>query len=688
MVFRCLVSEYISLPCSVRARVSLRYVLVDDDENNPSTPLPSHHADLSEMSASSSSPNPFARVDNDNAAGDATVQGSTATSLAPAVDLFGATSTRGPAARSGAASARNSPAPSPLRSVAPLPTSPGADTTDTGNPFEQALRGRRLTSTASSGTRRVSGDWTDSRTNSSKARKRGEGPSDSVSSYAGGGWLEAAAAVEKAGTAAAGGASVTNVPGRPRSGSLSSSASRVVTTSSFHGTAGRRVSTESGSRKESVSSADSAGSPPSVRTVEFQGSKLQQRQNQQRWRGGGGGGMATSAMEAAAEAAAAKAAARDHPNARTVEERGLAVQAMAERALADLEQQLRPLITRKAPEHPPRYSPRFSTPTSPPSLADARGVRRISLSSPLSALSSPGDYAKSPESPAPQGSGIEQQQRWVAAAPEGSITAPLVAAAILLMERACSRRQSLIGSVQHVRERAAALAVGEASGAVGDGLSTAVFAAAADGVPINGNGGSRSPLSSPPSSPSPFSMTERQRSSVPAAGARGLASQQGTATASPPPHIGGLANLSCCVDFERILGEENDALPQEGALPLAGGDRAAAICSSVLRARGSPDKGKPLSDSGSMIAERSFSGIDQHSGGGEVLHFTGGVEASTIRPTTDTWPAVFEDVAVAEERGREVVGIWETAGGALKDACEELAFEEADHSMVDELAAQ
>lgn len=359
--------------------------------------------------------------------------------------------------------------------------------------------------------------------------------------------------------------------------------------------------------------------------------------------------MAMSAMEAAAEAAAAKASARDHPDARRVEERALAVQAMADRAVAVLEEQLRTLITRKASEHSPRYSPRLS-PTSP-SLGDVRGVRRTSLSSPLYAFSFPRDYANTPESSTQQVSGNEQrQQYWVAAATEGSVTAPLVAAAILLMERAWSRRQSLNDSVENLRERAVALAVGEASAAAGspavsdgDGLKTAA-------VPINGNGNgssSKSPLSSPPSSP------------------------------SPPTEIGGLANLSCCVDFERILGEEDDTLPQEEILPLGGGDRAAAIGSSVLRTRDSLDK---VNSDSSMIAERSFSGIDQHSGGGELLRFTGGVEAPSTCPNMDTWPSVFEDVAVVEERSREVVGIWEAAGGALKDTCEELSFEEADRS--------
>lgn len=406
-------------------------------------------------------------------------------------------------------------------------------------------------------------------------------------------------------------------------------------------------------------------------------------------------------MEAAAEAAAAKASARDHPDARRVEGRALAVQAMTDHAVTVLEQQLRPLITWKASEHSPRYSRNLS-PTSPLSLADARGVRRISLSSSLSTSSSSGDYPKSPESPAPHVLGNEQQQRWVANAPEGSITAPLVAAAILLMERAWQRRHSLINSVTNLRERAVALAVAETSAAAGspsvtggDGWNT-VAVAATDAVPINGNGSSRGPLASPPSSPSPFSVTDRQRFSVPAGAAKEVTAQAtrestphtggagvATAAAPPPTNTGGFAGLSCCADFERILGKESDALLQGEVAPLVGDDRAAAIGSSAFRARGSLDKGKPLSDS-SMIAERSFSGVDQHTGGGEVLHFS----PSAMLPTTDTWPAVFQDVAIAEEQGREVVGTWEAAGEALKETCEDLTFVVVDHSLIGGLVAQ
>eukprot|EP00752_Nemacystus_decipiens_P012414 g11000.t2 len=663
------------------------YVLTDNGDSSPTTP-PLDAELPSEASTPSISSNPFARADGDNAANDVPVRGSTATSLAPTVtgDLFGATNPRGVTARPRAASARTSPSSSPPTPASPLSTSPSVDRTDTGNPLDIALRGQRSTGTVSGAPRRVGSDWIDSRRHSSsKARRRGEGPRDLVSSSAGGGWLEAAAAAEKASTtAAAGGAGVNNASGRPRGGSLSSAASRVVTASSFHATAGRRTSAESGSRRESVSSADSAGSPASARAVDILDSKVQQRQHQQRWRGGVGGGTSPSGMEAAAEAAAAKASARDHPNARRVEDQALAVQVMTERALAILEHKLGTLITRTASERSPRYSPRLF-PTSPSSLADTRGVRRVSLSSPLSALSGPDFYAKPPESGPPQVSDIQQQHRWVAAVPEGSITAPLVAAAILLMERAWLSRQSLIDLVQNVRERAVALAVEEASAAGGipavaggDGLSRADVAAAG-AVPINGNGSSRSPLTSPPSSPSPAGMTEGQRFSLPATDARGLTGRRGTNTAPPPAHGVGMA-LSCCADFERILGETNDDLPQEEISPLVGDDGAAAIGNSVLPARDFSDKGKRLSDS-SVIAERSFCGIDQPSGGGGALNFTGGINVPTLRPSADTWPAVFEAVATAEEQGREVVGIWETAGGALKDACDELAFEGADRSM-------
>lgn len=160
-----------------------------------------------------------------------------------------------------------------------------------------------------------------------------------------------------------------------------------------------------------------------------------------------------------------------------------------------------------------------------------------------------------------------------------------------------------------------------------------------------------------------------------------------TTDVASPTIAGEMASLSCCADFERILGEENDALLHEEMVPIACGYSASVLGSSEMQATGFLEREKPLSDS-SIVAERSFSGIDQHSWGGEVLRVTSSVEASAIPPTTDTWAAVFQDLAMAEERGREVVGTWEAAGEALKEACEELAFEEADQCFIAGLVAQ
>ncbi len=663
-------------------RPSLRYVLVDDGEQDPSTPA-GYHGNTSGKSALLPSSNPFATAGDDNTV--LTVRGSTATSLVPAMtgDLFGAGGTREP---------RASPSSSP----------PGVDKAAATNSFEQGLRDRRSLGAAGGGTRRVSGDWADSRTSGGKAKRRGEpavakSGGLSFSSSAGGGWLEAAAAAEEAGAVAAGGADVKNASGLwIRGRSPPSGGGAVATGSTLYGTAaaGRRVSADSGPRKGSVSSADSGSvvSSPSMRAdaLGVGGSKAQQRQNQQRRRGGGGGGgQATSAMEAAAEVAAAMASARDHPDARQVEERTLAAQAMTDSAVKVLEQQLRPVIKRKSPAHSPRQSPSGYSPASSPPSADMRGGRRVSLSSPLSSFSSPRDSPRTPESFAPQPSGEEQQLRWAAAVPEGSATAPLVAAATLLMERAWSRRQDLVVSIRKLRERAVALAVAEASSGggipavaatsrIGGGGSSGGFGTA--GVPpeninivdVNGSGsdGSRSqpaPLSTRP----PIPEAEETKKTVAAA----------------PADTGGLAGLSCCLDFERILGDEGEALPPDETTSFAGVHGVAVTGSSAFRDGFSVDKRKPLSDS-STLAERSFSGMDQQSGGSEISPITRAGAEAALGPAQDEWQAVFRDVLIAEERGRALVKGWEAAGGALKHTCEDLAFGEIDRNLVGGGAAQ
>lgn len=695
-------------------RTSLRYVLIGDGEQDPSTPA-NHHGNPSGNSAALlPSSNPFAMARDDDTNTVITVRGATATSLVPAVtgDLFGAGGTREPGAgvRARTGNARNDPPLSPppqlppaSPSPSPSPSPPSEDKAVATNLFQHGLRDRRSLGAAGGGggTRRVSGDWIDSRASSGKAKRRGEpavakSGGFSLSSSAGGGWLEAAAAAEEAGAVAAGGADVKNASGlwlRGGSGSPPSGGS-VVATSTLHGTAGRRVSTDGGPRKGSVSSADSSSvvSSPSMRAdaLGVGGSKAQQWQNQQRRKGGGGGsgGQTTSAMEAAAEVAAAKASARGHPDARRVEERMLAAQAMTDGAVTVLEQQLRPLITRKNPARSPRQSPSGYSPASSPPSADMRGGRRLAMSSPVSSFSSPRDSprSRSPQSFSPKASGEEQQLRWAAAVPEGSATAPLVAAATLLMERAWSRRQDLVVSIRKLRERAVALAVAEASAGVGSpavaasartgGVGSSGGCGAVDVVPanttvdVNGNSSVSRSQPSPSSAHPPIPGAQERKKTLAAA----------------PADTGGSAGLSCCLDFERILGDEGEALPPDETASFMGVHGVAVTGSSALRDGFAVDKRKPFSDS-STVAERSFSGMDQQSGGSEFLPVTRRAESAS-RPAPDEWQAVFRDVLIAEERGRELVKGWEAAGGALKHTCEDLAFGEADRSFIGGGAAQ
>lgn len=165
-------------------------------------------------------------------------------------------------------------------------------------------------------------------------------------------------------------------------------------------------------------------------------------------------------------------------------------------------------------------------------------------------------------------------------------------------------------------------------------------------------------------------------------------------TAAPARPDGGLAGMSCCVDFERILGyeEADNAAPGERSPFVGDRDReAAAAASSAFRVDVYPDRGRRLSDS-SMVAERSFSGSNQLSGGsvagglapreprdqGNLLRIMVGTGASALGVDADEWATVFRDLEIAEDRGREFVDVWEAAGGALKEACDDLAFEEDD----------
>lgn len=767
-------------------------------------------------------------------------------------DLFGATDMDEMHAPESRGTARWA-FPNRQRSLSPAPPPPRIAQPDSNtiNRFERSLQGlqRRPSisstiasaSTAAVAISRAGGDWTDSRTkNIDHANTRvGLGgrkplPNDAgvpPSPSAAGGWVEAAAAVEKSGGAAAMGggaaprittalAGANNASTRSQSGSLMSSlggGSSVAPRESLHGPmAGSWVSLGPGSRKESTSSTDGGGggsgggrvvsASPSVlaRMAGVRSGSTAQRQNQQRQRGGGDGGEKASAMAVAAEAAEAMAVARGHPAAGRVEERTLAVQADLDRAVASLEQHLRPLIARRVPPH--SHSLRHSSPRqssrSSSSSADKRRGRRVPASPPAtSAFSSPRDSPTSPDLSSPhQFLGRKQQQqqqqqqlqRWVAAASEGSVTAPLVAAAVLLMERAWSRRQDVFSSVLKLRERAVDLAVAETTvfGGSPEGSRTKIgvatgsvaavgIAAAANMGPVNsrsrtssGSGSLLSPLSSSP----PFHLAGRQLFAVPAGVSLGGGDVGGkhinqemigdqpsiesmsisesaarfsspplaadaqetikdetgvTTTADAAPTIGGgLPGLSCCLDFERVLVDQESEAPPPPLLPSGGeitpymhGDDGVAISVSppVLPTHRYlyPDSSKKGFSESSMVAEFSFSGADQQSGGsvaaggltplssslretrgqqpGELMMpITAGADASsssaaaaTAPPTTDGWPAVFRDVEIVEERSEDLQDMWKTAGRALRDACEDLILEEDDSSTVqEEMAAQ
>lgn len=670
----------------------------------------------------SMSSNPFSEPD-DKAADDLMVRGATASSLAPAItgNLFGAGTTRGEAGR---ASSASSPPLSPLPRDSLSPRINGA------SPFEQALRDRRSNSTARSnpavGSRGGGGDWTDKRIDTGKANARGAGGAGAnrgaVASSAGGSlWMEAAAAVEKSGTAVAVAApsgrveGARNAPARPRSGSLSSPGRGAVATGSLH--AG--VATRRRPRKGSTSSLDDGGgggsalSSPSSQpdAIDTRSSKFGQRQ-----RNVGGGRETASAMAEAAEAAAAMSAARGHPDARRVEKRALAVQATADRALVRLEEQLGRFVTRRTSVHSPVWQSPRQSPASSASSAEKYGVRRFSGSPPTSMFSSPRESPRSPNllSPMPPGRDRQQQhqQQWVAAATEGSARAPLAAAAALLMEQASSRRQELVSSVHRLHERAVALAVSETApdarspaGGV-KSFRTGALVSGRDGVPsarpiagfVARSGGDESDRVRLEGSTGESSVesnafgTGTARSSTPPLAAesrRGWEGQRPSTAAAVAPIVGGMAGVSCCLDFERILGEGGKAeLPGTMAsLATSGIQEKSGASSSISREEMYGDRGMPHSDS-SMVAERSFSGADQQSFGGVVggptlpslreekrwgerLPVMGGVIGSDFLAAEEQWPTIFRDVAVAEQHCREVLGIWEAAGGAFEDACED-----------------
>ncbi|CAM9419625.1 unnamed protein product [Ectocarpus sp. 12 AP-2014] len=742
------------------------YVLIDEDDPTALSHQPAPSTASTDLSPST---NTFARADKAASAHDRIIRGNPASSLAPTANgnLFGPGSSRLGAA---AVDATSSPPSSPPVSL----LSPRAGNAGAENPFDKALRRRRPNTTAESGSttavsRRVTGDWTDSRVpghGKPNARRGGSVANSGAGSSSAGGslWMEAAAAaVEQSGPAAVVAApsrnvtGVSNVSGLPHGHSLSSDGGTAVASGSFRGTGGAEPLLDSrggaaagrgGAMKWSGSAVDDAGargsmSSPSSIVSDVRGPSFRQQQHQPIMkRSGSGRRDTTSAMAEAAEAAAVMAAARGHPDVRRVEERTRSAQAGVDRAAAVLEQRLRPLVARKTPMHSPlQRSPRHSQ-TSSSSSADFRGFRRTSPP-PSSSFSSSRDVSpRSLDLSSAPLLGREPQQRWIAAAPEGSVTAPLAAAAALLMERACACRRELAVSAHELNERAVALAVAETTssaagslaaatsdrtrgvgtrdGGGGDGMSASESSAAAVGPSNEGSGSPVSP------SRSFLRGDGRQRFLTPAGVVVGNGNRSGNeisvggvqgnqppttlsaplqgrqtavggteaavTTAAPARPDGGLAGMSCCVDFERILGyeEADNAAPGERSPFVGDRDReAAAAASSAFRVDAYPDRGRRLSDS-SMVAERSFSGSNQLSGGsvagglasreprdqGNPLRIMVGSGASALGVDVDEWATVLRDLEIAEDRGREFVDVWEAAGGALKNACDDLAFEE------------
>ncbi|CAM9755796.1 unnamed protein product [Ectocarpus sp. 4 AP-2014] len=740
------------------------YVLIDEDDPTALSHQPAPSTASTDLSPST---NPFARADKAAAAHDRIIRGNPASSLAPTANgnLFGPGRSRLGAAAVDATS--SPPSLPPESSLSPRAGNAGAE-----NPFEKALRRRHPNTTAGSGSttavsRRVTGDWTDSRVPSRgkpNARRGGSVANSGAGSSSAGGslWMEAAAAaVEQSGPAAVVAApsrnvmGVSNVSGLPHGDSLSSDGGTTVVSGSFRGTDGAEPLLDSrgsaaagrgGSMKWSGSAVDEAGargsmSSPSSIFSDVRGSSFHRQQHQPRMKiiGSGRRDM-TSAMAEAAEAAAVMAAARGHPDVRRVGERTRSAQAGVDRAAAVLEQRLRPLVARKTPMHSPlQRSPQHSQ-TSSSSSADFRGFRRTSP--PTSSFSSSGDISpRSLDLSSAPFLGREPPQRWVAAAPEGSATAPLAAAAALLMERACACRHELAVSAHELNERAVALAVAETTnpaagslaaatsdrtrgvgthGGSGGGLSASDSSTVAVGPSNEESGSPISPSRSflPADSRQRFLMPagvvggngNRSGNEISMGGAQGNAppatlsaplqgrqtavggTEAAVITAAPARPDGGLAGMSCCVDFERILGyeEADKAAPGERSPFVGDRDReAAAAASSAFRVDVYPDRGRRLSDS-SIVAERSFSGSNQLSGGsvagglapreprdqGNLIMV--GTGASALGVDADEWATVFRDLQIAENHGREFVDVWEAAGGALKDACDDLAFEEVD----------
>lgn len=718
---------------------------------------------------------PFARPDD---AADL-ARGTTAASLAPVVSSNIFDGRKGDAAAAGAAGATVPAAmetaavavdaadaerfPPPPHSQPPAPSAgsspPGGF--DTGALYESSLRGRRSRVGSRSGIKSGSdNNWADKRGDNTKhpmgggggggggveGRGKGGGKGGNASSSGGSLWMQAAAAVEKKSTASGssgrGLGTSGNISGKSRGlDSLSGGGGGGGTVASTgYGTGkvspgGGAGSVQSGSagarrrpRRGSASSTDDGDSLSTSSWAEGADADLRGSQQQQQHRWGG----EASVMAAAAEEVAALNAAKDHPEAKRAEDRMLVAQANVNHALTVLERRLVSLVTRQAPMPSPRPAAR---PT------EARARRGFSSTYP-----SP----RGPRSPcAPSLAEEQQPQRWVAVAPTGAAaaTAPLAAAAALLMERAWSFRKDLVGAVDKLRERSVALAVAEVFDAAGDtgggGGGTAAMSAAVASAAVAGSaavpgaalggapvvGGGWAPAQSSQSPPllttdaRRFALSDRQgfvagatdeaRRGLRGEGLRGEGAAESTVggvagslalhrTADTrreePPRpataaaAGGvLLGVSCCLDFDRILGEDS-LLPGSAEGLRDHGRSEEGLVGSPLFSPAMDSIGRlgPVSGRGVVAVDRPLLGFGRtamqsgsNGGGGGSA---GGLSARERRHSDDpprigvlapdSWALVLRDVSAAEDRCREYVSAWESAGGALGEACDDLGSDD------------
>lgn len=598
---------------------------------------------------------------------------------ASAGNPFGSREQQAMAAKGTPTAARPSSSSPPQEATPPLPTQGSSPTVKANASHAGAdTHGRRAESARLPSSKIKSGafggsDWVNSRASRDRRGKSGRVGRGEEPSRGGSLWMEAAAAVEKSGVEGSVGAgtrkavrrgSLSSGDGRNETGSLSPSLESYVEGVHRGSSAMRRRS-----RKGSVSSVEDGMSVSSSSVAESADADGRSPQ----WRGG----EPSSTMAVAAEVAAAMMAAKGHPDARKVEERTLAAQAAVDHALAALERQLRPLVVRQAPPRPPLWQ----SPT---------GVQRRSRRGLSSGVSSP---QRSPSSPMLPYTGDEHkqgppQQHWVSAAPKGTAAALLASPAALLMQRASSCRQDLLGSVNTLRDRALSIARAEAESSAGV-LSAAASARGSlstsptrESLPVG-----RQLFSLPTGAMSDDINTNERRQQVsnvkgktsPLTGQAEYASRERGDNLTA--ELGGLRGVSCCSDFERILGKE-EVITDGPVTAAANGKVEQLISGSSLP----PVSGAawPSAD-GSMDVQRSFSGFvsqGERVGGGSLMATWEGRRSGSpgIYPANspvDAWPAVFVDLATTEKSCLELVAAWNAAGGALKEACED-ELEEGD----------